>query len=360
MENNLNKLRKFTNNFCKRKSVRKILGEDYKLSELELMRLERVYIEHKNISFCDWANTIAYMIKNNTSNYSGRLRRLRAMNASPNKYAYILRYGRNWQKFYSECANKRTKNFKNKVDYWLDNGFSLSEAKNKVSEIQKSRSLLSPVTQRGTSEYSCRTKVFWMNRGLTEEQAKVEVRRVSFAPHTPERIRKWQETLNNKSSEEKELINLKKGHTAKSYEARGISSEEAIILSQEFFAKRKNYSKISQKFFDMINDKCDNNNFYYKIKNYEKQFNNCNADFYDPKSQVVIEFYGNFWHRNPQMYKKDFVSYNQSSEEIWQRDKSREEKIKNHPQVKKMIIVWEDDFRKNPQGTVDKILKELI
>lgn len=346
--------------FLKRKQVLLVLGKEYSLSQLQHTRLMRFFQKYGHEKKCEeWFKTVSYMIKYDLSNIVGRIRRLKQMSASPNDYSLILRYGKQWKDHKANISQKRTAHFKNRLDYWVDRGFSICSAKEQIEKVQRDRSLRSPVTKGGTSEYSCRSSLFWIKKGFSESEAAKQVTRVQRREKSPQTIAKWLDTLNSKSNEEKNLINLKRGHSVESFVAKGHSIEKSIQLSKEYYSKRNNFSKSSQSFFILLENFFNSEDVYFKTKNYEKQFFGKCVDFYDAKSQTVVEYYGDLWHRNPSKYHADFVCYGKTSSEIWEIDKRRIEQISVHPQVKTVIIVWESEVMKNPHAAALKLIQDI-
>ena len=346
--------------FLKRKQVVAVLGSDYLLSERQHMRLARFFAVYGHEKRCEeWFRTVSLMLLHDLSNIVGRIRRLKLLSASPTRYSLMLRYGCNWEDYSKVAASRRTAHFKNKLQYWIDNGYSAEDAKLKVVETQTARSRKSPAAQGGSSEFSCRSSIFWVKRGLTLEQAQVEVARVQRRTKTPEMVATWLATLSAKSPEEQALIRLKKGHSIDSYIACGSTSTEAIELSKAYYAKRNNASKSSQAFFMLFDTMFDHSNTWYKYKNYEKQFFGKCVDFYDADSETVVEYYGDFWHRNPKKYAADFLAYNKTSEEIWDLDSKRIAQIKQHHLVQRVIVIWESEVMQNPHAAAEAILQEI-
>jgi hypothetical protein len=90
----------------------------------------------------------------------------------------------------------------------------------------------------------------------------------------------------------------------------------------------------------------------------EKPHSKYNIDLYI-KDLVIVEFYGDFWHANPEIYKPDDiigVSYNTiTAKEKWEKDAYRIEKLKNELNLP-VIIVWEKSYKENK----DKIILDII
>ena len=73
-----------------------------------------------------------------------------------------------------------------------------------------------------------------------------------------------------------------------------------------------------------------------------------------------MEFYGDFWHMNPKLFKNTSINSvnKKSAEEIWSIDKIRNEALKSLGWD--VIIVWESEFKNNPIGTVESVTKKIL
>jgi len=67
----------------------------------------------------------------------------------------------------------------------------------------------------------------------------------------------------------------------------------------------------------------------------------------------VIEYYGDFWHANPEKYKANDIIYFKTAKEVWDRDAYRIKLLKEAGY--EVIIVWDSDYKKNKE----KILNNL-
>jgi very-short-patch-repair endonuclease len=342
--------------FLNRKKVKQIL-QNKVLTDNHIKRLNNFFSIYRCKEVEDMHCTIAKFVLYDLTNYNGRYRRLKGIPGTT-KYTQLLRYGKKeFKKVITEQSKRTTKHFKNKIEYWVANGLPPEEAKVVVSKIQTSRSRRSPVTKKGVTEYSIRCVDFWVKRGKTESEAKNIISNLQRRSHSEDRNIRWQNTLKSKSVGEIALINAKKGHSVEAYMLRGMSEHDAIEASILYFKNRNNFSKSSQIFFSFLETFLDGD-VYYKSKNYEKQINGKCVDFYHVNSNTVIEYYGDFWHRNPKIYNSEFVAYEKSSLTVWDEDHRRITKIKNNNNVR-VIIVWESDVNKNRQKVVEYIIKEI-
>ena len=208
--------------------------------------------------------------------------------------------------FAKNVADAREANGNNSltVEYYVNKGFSIDEAKKKLKERQSTLSLEKCISQYGEDEGR---KIF------------------------AERQEKWQSTLKSKPIEEIERIN------------------KAKMLNG------KGYSKISQQLFNEIMLVIGNEyiNVYYATNNPNLDFNEymvhdnntqCNffLDFYVKDNNKVIEFDGDYWHGEKRGNQK--------------RDKEREEKLKALGYVN-ILHVKERDYKANPQKVVDECVE---
>lgn len=66
------------------------------------------------------------------------------------------------------------------------------------------------------------------------------------------------------------------------------------------------------------------------------------VDLFIQDYNLVVEFYGDYWHANPKIYDADFKIVKKTSQEIWEYDRIRNETLKKDFGVD-LIIVWESE-----------------
>lgn len=357
-----------------RKAVKAILGTEYRLNEGQQLRLQKlldVYNTPKNME--SMLGTVANFIYYDLSNYVGRYRRLAGTNGT-STYTQILRYGRHWSAVYKKQNNKKTKHFKNTVRYWTNLGYSEEIAKEKVRKIQTLRAAESAKKTKGTSLYTVRSIEYWLNNGYTEQEAKNRVRKIQttngiafykekypkiYKEKFKERIDKWKKSYNNNLDD----INHRKSHSIEGAMARGLDYSQALAVKnkniEHLRSIRKLPSKISQKFCNMLESKL-LGNCYYSDKNYEKLIAGYRVDFYHKETKTVVEFYGDFYHRNPALFESNHIAFGTTAKEKWNYDRMRENKIQQDKNVNQLLVVWESEFRKNPEEAINNIIKEIL
>jgi very-short-patch-repair endonuclease len=364
------------NRFLKRKEVINILGKNYILSNAQQTRLENVFKKYKTTKNIEnMLKSLAIMVKNDLTNYTGRISRLVGIPGTT-RYTQLLRYGKDeYIKIYKEQSVKKTKHFKNIIDYWKNLGYSDEESIQLVKSIQLERTKKAVLKTKGVSLYSCRSKEYWLSIGYSDDEAIKKVNNIQITNGIDfykrkypndynekflQRINNWKNTLySNKNYTE---LCKKRGHSINAGISRGLSLEEATNnykrIVEHLQSIKKNSSNISQKLFDMLSENL-NGETYYNTKNYEYLIEGYRVDFYNKDKKIVLEFYGDFFHRNPNKYDPLYTSMGYTSVKKWEYDKKREYIIKNSKNVNKLIIIWESEFRNNPQNTVEKILREI-
>lgn len=128
---------------------------------------------------------------------------------------------------------------------------------------------------------------------------------------------------------------------------------------------KNNWSNISQELFQKIYDIISHqfNNIYYAKLNHEYScgIQNHNFDFVVLDNKKVIEFQGDRFHANPQLYKENDIPLKflkKTSKQIWDDDKEKYDKIKN--KGFELKIIWEKDYLKDKDKVVLECIKFLL
>lgn len=129
--------------------------------------------------------------------------------------------------------------------------------------------------------------------------------------------------------------------------------------------KANTYSKISQDLFKEL-DLLQSPDAFYASKNKEYfiyepidkiiRF----YDYVDVKRKKCIEFNGDRWHANPEIYNEDakpMSHVNLSAKEIWEKDSLKNKLITDRGF--EIMIVWERDFKLNPEEVIQQCLEFL-
>lgn len=84
------------------------------------------------------------------------------------------------------------------------------------------------------------------------------------------------------------------------------------------------------------------------------------VDFYVASSKKVIEFAGDYWHRNPEVYKPDFYVHQakSSAKDLYQKTIERNLVLETIHSCE-VLLVWENEYKKNKEEILHKCLNFL-
>ena len=228
-------------------------------------------------------------------------------------------------------------------EYWLKRGYTEEEAIKNISEIQTKNS--NKITVPSRRQASIRCKEHWIKIGYNEEESQKIISRyqTTFS----------KEICINKYGKEKGSEIFKK------------RQEKWQLTLHKTNKMHCGYSKISQDLFNEL-IKHTNNEIYYGSLNreytiYNKENKHIYAfDFTDLTNKKIIEFQGDIYHANPNLFSEDDKPSpwnNLTSKELWQKDEYKKQVALNNNFD--LIQIWESDFRNNKEKTIKKCLNFL-
>jgi G:T-mismatch repair DNA endonuclease (very short patch repair protein) len=195
-----------------------------------------------------------------------------------------------------------------RIEYWLDKGYSLEDAVTLRSERQRTFTLAKCVRDHGKSEGTLK----WRERQV-----------------------KWQRTLDAKSPDEKARINR-----ARTKGRIKSSAGEKDLLK-----------RIEAHFPDAVGQ------FMIKRTDHQGRFY-----LFDIKcGDKIIEYNGDYWHANPAKYPDDMKFYRGGSyitaKQIHERDTQKLDCAREAGF--EVFVVWESDFKENKDRVVEQCLNFL-
>lgn len=220
-------------------------------------------------------------------------------------------------------SQKKT-GFPNTVEFWLNKGLTTEQAQKEVIRVQTSRSLLSPAAKKGARGYSIRTVEYWINRGESPEVAMLKVKEV--------------QTTNG-------LVYYKNkyGDDGEKMFNQRIKQWLNSPGNKDMIANR---SKKSMELFEQIgigeygpNEKT----VHGKQKVHRVDF------IYERK---IIEFYGDYWHGNPALYTNNAMIRKKKIADVWLHDANKVQDLTAKGYL--VMIVWESEYKSHPEETLQK------
>jgi len=186
----------------------------------------------------------------------------------------------------------------------------------------------------------------WKNKEYRDKVIKgvSKPRPESFKKEQSIRTKKW---FQSEGNEEQRL--------ARSLMMKQLWEDGKIIHNKFSFNK----SKMEIKFFEEIKEI-----FPSSIQNVRIKTKNGYVlpDIFIPEYNLIIEFFGDYWHANPTLYQpEDIVSFNQSAQKIWNDDEIRFSKVLCVPRKDSKFVksfdyevVWEFDWRFNHEDVIKR------
>jgi very-short-patch-repair endonuclease len=170
------------------------------------------------------------------------------------------------------------------------------------------------------------------------------------------------------------LLQIKKEKTIKEISLElGLCEESVYRLYRKYNIKIipiiKNYSKISQDLFHKIYNKLPENlqeKTYFGELNKEFGIHHDKHgyyyDFVISSIKLVIEFNGDLWHANPKFYESSQTNINPykpelSASDIWLHDAKKNKIMEDRGYS--LIIVWENDYNKDPEKITQFCLDKI-
>lgn len=255
---------------------------------------------------------------------------------------------------------EKTRNFKNRVSYWISKGYNLEEAKLKANEVQCFRNKKSVSVCKGRSDISPGTIEFWTKKGLTKEQAYKQVietqsRGYSFYVKKygeskgkmlwEKRQRKWRASFKEAVKKDPTILERKLVKLTS-------ASKESLNLFMPLYEKYNQYFKIylgiegSQEYFINYNRKI----YFY--------------DFVIPEISLIVEYHGEKFHPNKQkLTETEWMKWRCPFSNTTADEKLIMDQQKINVAIEKgfnVIVVWSSDNIEKERERIERLIIEHI
>lgn len=254
---------------------------------------------------------------------------------SVNKQYLITKIGEeNVEKFFRERSHFC-------VEYWLKMGYSEKESREKIHKIQSNNS------KQVKNRVSAKTIDYWLNKGYSEKEAK-------------EKLSDSQRTFSKEKCIEKygEIEGLKL------WKERQDKWQTTLHKSENLHV---GFSKVSQELFKEIDNNLGKNDYtFYGSKNHEycirKNGVNYIYDFTDLEHNKIIEFQGDIYHGNPDLFTENEhpnpFHQDKTCKDLWEFDAKKSLVANEHGF--EVLQIWEKEYRENKDKIIDKSLKFIL
>jgi len=227
------------------------------------------------------------------------------------------------------------------IEYWIKRGYNENEAKTKISEIQHNISL------KNKNRVSNKNVKYWQKRGFTEEEAKLKISEIQSTFTLDKCIQKYGEIDGRKRWKERQEKWQKSLHENGNLHI-GYSN-----VSQELFNEIIKHYPEDEKDYVFYATK----NREYSLKNEQGKYYYA-YDFTDLNRRKIIEFNGDIYHGNPNIFKDDDrpnpFYQNMTAKDIHDKDEEKILLAKNNGFD--TLTIWESDYRNNKNKTIKEAL----
>ena len=259
-----------------------------------------------------------------------------------------------------ECQSKYVNPMKKY--FYLARGFTEEQAKIELHNyqskiIKKVHKKLNPSNINTCLEY-------YTTRGYTLEEAKEMLHNrqsmtslVSYKNRYgdelgeqkyKERINKFSLTYKNKDEKIKKKENSFRGRTFKQLKEK-YGEEKALNIIRNKMPKSRLISNLETKVYnELLKD-------YPEIKKQLPLFFDNNIYIFDiVLNNIIIEVNGTFWHADPRFYKEtDKIYRGLTAKEIWEKDKNKKRIAENEGYI--LVYIWEKEINNNFEETINFI-----
>jgi G:T-mismatch repair DNA endonuclease (very short patch repair protein) len=221
-------------------------------------------------------------------------------------------------------------------EYWIKKGYTEEESINLAVCHKENNNKKGAIGSKSRSvdrirAHSHRTVEYWILRGLTYDEArqKVSEGQMLFSKETC--IKKYGEKEGLRVWSERQIKWLE------SLRRSGIHS---------------GFSKISMELFEQLS--CTHPSIQYgkNEATIKGEIMSYSIDCVELATKKIIEFYGDYWHANPNKFNADDTIKKKTAAYIWNHDHT---KITDLEQLGyKVMIVWEYEYKSDKQGILNK------
>lgn len=184
---------------------------------------------------------------------------------------------------------------------------------------------------------------YWVSKGFTPTEAKRKIRERQQTFRLDKLIEKHGEQEGRRIWEDRQsrwMVSFMK--------SRDINDSHTISM-----VSRQMFDKLKEMFPTILYGKNEQ-----RIKALGKTHR---VDCWHPETQKIVEFYGDYYHANPELYEDDVVNKitGRKAGEQWEHDRLRRERILTNKNVVDILVVWEREWRRDPDEVIKRCCRFL-
>lgn len=256
--------------------------------------------------------------------------------------------------------------------HFIELGMSEEDAKIEVKKRAISRETKMFVHRQNAKEtgiyklYSPTCIEYYLNKGLSEEESKNALKKRQTTNTIENYIKKYGIELGTEKFLERNKnwsLNMEEKYHNGEYN-RDSNKNGNAITNRNYSNCEKElcsllYSKLKEKCIDFkIYSIINGSNQWFLFEN--KRYYFYDIVFFYKNSKKIIEFNGDFWHMNPNIYSANDYNnvLNKTAQEIW--DYFDEKIMVANKNNFETYVIWESDWKKNKELIIDNCIKFLI
>jgi G:T-mismatch repair DNA endonuclease (very short patch repair protein) len=230
----------------------------------------------------------------------------------------------------STVKQTRAKSLPNTLECWTSLGYDLDSARREVSKVQTSRSRRSPSAQPGARGYTNRSVEFWIKKGYSLDDAKIKLKESQVRNGLPYYIKKYGEPTGTEKFNQR--IHQWLDSTNNKKMVRGRSKKSCQL-----------FESLGMGYYGVNETSVRGKNKVHRV------------DFLHNKK--IIEFFGDYWHGNPNKYTETDLIRKKLVSAIWSHDQRKIDDLCNAGYD--VLKIWEFDYCNSPEDVL-KLCKEFI
>jgi len=261
----------------------------------------------------------------------------------------------------SSFAERKTRNLQNVLTHWTSRGHTHEDAVQLVSDVQASRSSLSPAAQKGARGYSMRTPEYWIKQGYSKSDAVQKVSNLQVTNGLEFYVNRYG-TDEGKVQYDKRMTKWLTSYT-RAMELDPTINERKMV---GFCKASKESLTVLMPVYEKYNDKIriylgiDGNTEYFLRDDDSIRF----YDFTIPELKIIVEFNGSKFHANAELLSEQqllewkSLFSNESADLVIAKDTVKRKIAECHGYT--LLTIWDTDDVDQAITKITNLIEEKL